>query len=148
MPVAQPGQRFGGRSKGALNKRTAALRAIADKAIETGITPLEVMLTNMRFYVAEIEKLLASFHNGKTSPAELPRILKTLVEFRDKAQACAVDAAPYVHPKLASHTISGDPNAPLEVVHIIEHVVTSDSVHKIERARSDRVPATIEAGPV
>lgn len=150
------GKRVGaGRKLGALAKRT---QAIAEKASAEGITPLEVMLANMWHFhrIAEsAEKALAELSADKIDGMEpddqfkyLLAEVKKAAGLRDMAQGCAVDAAPYIHPKLASHTISGDPNAPLEVVHIIEHVVTSDSVHKIERARSDRVPATIEAGSV
>jgi hypothetical protein len=67
---ARPGA---GRPKGSLTKRT---RAIAEKAIAQGITPLEVMLRAMEEHV-------------KAEPW-------------DDAAAVAKDAAPYVHPKLAA----------------------------------------------
>lgn len=62
-----------GRKKGAATKRT---REIADKAAESGLTPLEVMLDAM----------------------------KEAHEAKDKKQAAyfAQMAAPYVHPKLSS----------------------------------------------
>src|SRR5437016_3860909 len=103
--------RFGGAQKGAghpkgkLGKRTLALRAIADEALAEGVTPIEVMLENMRFYHSESDKLLATIiagvENGK-SPASLVEALSKLMWFRAEAQKCAVDAAPYLHPRLSS----------------------------------------------
>jgi hypothetical protein len=67
------GKREGaGRKKGSLGKKT---REIAERAVQEGITPLEVMLETMRDAWAAGE--------------------------RDKAISAAKDAAPYVHPKLA-----------------------------------------------
>ena len=68
---SKKGERRGGRQKGSRNKK---VREIADKALELGITPLEVMLETMR----------ELYHEGK------------------KLDACAIakDAAPYVHPRL------------------------------------------------
>jgi hypothetical protein len=94
-----------GRKAGAATKRT---REIADKAAEEGITPLEVMLSNMRFAHLEasgiLEKLLAS-------DAEKPNgfdSLKELMRYRAMAQEAAKDAAPYVHPRLAAIEHSGE----------------------------------------
>jgi hypothetical protein len=67
------GPNGGGRPKGSISKRKQALTI---EAIERGITPLEVMLDNMRFYVNE----------GN----------------RDKASLIAKDAAPYIHPRLTT----------------------------------------------
>lgn len=68
------GKRQGaGRPRGAANQRT---RDIADKAVAEGITPLEVMLQDMR------AKLGA---NDLSAAADRAR-----------------DAAPYMHPKLSS----------------------------------------------
>jgi hypothetical protein len=68
-----------GRKKGVANQKT---RAIAEAAVLTGTTPLEVMLAAMEHFRAagEIEK----------------------------AAGIAKDAAPYVHPRLASIEHSGE----------------------------------------
>ena len=42
---SKPGERRGGRQKGAANKRT---REIADKAVAEGLTPLEYLLSVLR----------------------------------------------------------------------------------------------------
>lgn len=72
-----------GRPKGAANRRT---REIADKAAAEGITPLEVML-----------KAMMEHYDAKEYTA---------------AAAIAKDAAPYIHPRLASveQKHSGDIN--------------------------------------
>jgi hypothetical protein len=81
------GQRDGaGRKPGSLTRRT---RAVAEKAAAEGVTPLEVMLTAMREH------------------AEAKRW--------DEAAAIAKDAAPYVHPRLASVQHGGADGGPLIV---------------------------------
>jgi hypothetical protein len=62
-------------------------REIADQAAAEGILPLEVMLRAMRLH-AEAERW-------------------------DQAAAIAKDAAPYIHPRLASTTLASDPERPL-----------------------------------
>ena len=74
------GKRAGaGRKPGSTTKKT---KEIADKAIESGLTPLEYLLSEMRDTTLEREKRL------------------------DAAKA----AAPYVHPRLnaVDHTSGGD----------------------------------------
>lgn len=104
--VQKPEKHPGGRPAGSLGKRTLALRKISDDAIAAGITPLEVMLENMRFYHEKADVLqtavVAKVSKKKLSDEEA---MKLLLEFQDmganrlKAQACAVDAAPYCHPR-------------------------------------------------
>lgn len=86
--MARGGKRNGaGRPAGASTRRT---RAIADKAIAEGITPLEVMLTAMR---SRAEK-----------------------KDWDGAAAIAKDAAPYMHPKLASVQHAGPNGGPIQTI--------------------------------
>jgi len=76
-PMGRGGARPGaGRPPGSTNQRSAE---IARQASETGITPIEVMLSAMRQLWEE---------GTSTSIREAARIAK--------------DAAPYVHPRLAS----------------------------------------------
>lgn len=85
------GKRDGaGRKRGEPNRRTVAMREIADKAVAQGITPLEVMLVTMR----------------------------ELYEAGDKQAASTVakDAAPYVHPKLAQVQHQGDEQKPFKML--------------------------------
>ena len=74
-----------GRRRGTLNQKT---REIAEEAVRTGLTPLEVMLTAMRVHVDSEEW--------------------------DKASAVAKDAAPYVHPRLAAIEHSGPDGGPIK----------------------------------
>ena len=84
--MARGGKRAGaGRRQGSLTTRT---REVAEKAIQEGTTPLEVMLAAMRFHVKA----------------------KDL----DRAAAIAKDAAPYIHPKLAAVEMTGKDGAPLQ----------------------------------
>lgn len=101
----RPGQ---GRPKGSLTKRT---QAIALEAGERGITPLEVMLENMRFAHEKAEPLLMQIIKGKSLP-EAFNLLGELLRYRSLAQEAAKDAAPYMHPRLASveHAAKNDAN--------------------------------------
>lgn len=114
-------QEGAGRPKGSVGQRTKALREIADRAIQEGVHPLEVMLDNMRFYhermavlqtavVAKVSKVSLKSKEAM----ELLNEFKELGEARMKAQACAVDAAPYVHPRLSA--VAADVN----VTHKVE----------------------------
>jgi hypothetical protein len=72
------GRRLGaGRKKGSITKST---KAILEAAAAKSITPLEVILENMRYYL----------DNGQ----------------RDAAERSAALAAPYMHPKLAASTVT------------------------------------------
>jgi len=82
---SKKGERRGGRQKGTRNKK---VREIADKALEEGITPLEVMLKVMRSLYAKQEYV--------------------------QAAAIAKDAAPYVHPRLQAMELSGKNGGPVQ----------------------------------
>jgi hypothetical protein len=60
------------------------------------------MLENMRFYHSEADRLLAIIVAGKKPTVELVEAMKGMCEFRSEAQKCAVDAAVFVHPRLAA----------------------------------------------
>jgi len=107
------GKREGaGRRAGVPSSKTLARRAIVDKAAAEGITPLEVMLANMRHFhkLAEsAEAVLAELSADKIAsmpPEEQFKFLlaevKKAAGLRDMAQECARDAAGYMHPHLAS----------------------------------------------
>lgn len=103
-----------GRPKGAINKKSLALIADAEKR---GLTPMEVMLDNMRM----------AYDSAKAAEAEIPilnpdllsrdamatfkvmmQAVKRVVGFREIAQSCARDAAPYIHPRLTAVEHSGE----------------------------------------
>ena len=127
--MAGKGGDLGGRRpKGSLNKRTVALRDISDKAIAAGITPLEVLLENMRFYhskISQAEVMLAEAINKNEPTTKLIETLKVLCNFRNEAGKFADMAAPYCHNKKATLTVTPDPNNPFVMVHKIERVFTN-----------------------
>lgn len=93
--MARGGARSGaGRPAGSSNKRTKAIKAITDRAMAEGITPLEVMLMAMRK------------HLEGTTPDY------------DAAASVAKDAAPYMHPRLSSIDAnhSGEVGVVVEIV--------------------------------
>ena len=71
-----------GRKPGSVTRKT---REIADRAVETGSTPLEVMLETMRLLRE------AAF---RSSAPDVEKLVQ--------AAAVAKDAAPYIHPRLSS----------------------------------------------
>lgn len=101
MPTG--GKRAGaGRPKGAATEATKRRAELAQRALERGITPLEVMIENMEF--ARNQALAAR----KVEDA------KTEVSYRSLAQTAAKDAAPYVHPRLANIEMKSDVKVSLD----------------------------------
>lgn len=94
------------------------------------MTPLEVMLDNMRHFQkvatdaeAVLEGLTVEEFTGRvtadTPEAQFKELLaqvKKTAGFRQMAQDAARDAAPYVHPKLASVQHTGEDGGPLKIV--------------------------------
>lgn len=95
-----------GRKEGAATKKT---REIADREVENGLTPLEVMLNTMRIYVDEA----VAFRKVHTEDGEIdPKANAAALALLEKASEVAAKAAPYIHPRLASVEHSAkDPNA-------------------------------------
>jgi hypothetical protein len=93
---SKPGERRGGRQKGAANKRS---RAIADKAAESGLTPLEFMLDVLR---AEMPPELKEKIEKESLSVEL---IQALSIWRNTRFEAAKAAAPYVHPRLQNTTV-------------------------------------------
>ena len=107
----------GGRPKGRLNARTIMLRKVRDNAIVKGKTPLDTMLKNMRRFDDEAEgmynnlrEMVESGRPPKSASADVHmayfdkvmELLSKMRECRLDAQKCAVDAAPFVHPRLTT----------------------------------------------
>ena len=85
--------------------------------IDAGEAPLNVMINNMLFWFKQaqtfsvkLEKLLVSEGDEDEKRGEGIKLLRTLLAARENAQSCAVDAAPYCHPRLATieHQAKGD----------------------------------------
>ena len=90
-----------GRPKGAATKRS---REIADRESQKGLMPLEVILKAMRKYAEE--------------------------ENWDAAAAFAKDAAPYMHPKLASIQHAGKNGGPIQTVDLTH--LAPDEIERLE----------------
>jgi hypothetical protein len=124
--MARGGKREGaGRPAGAITKRT---REVAERALTEGKAPLEVMLDNMRHFQqvaldaeATLEGMSAAEFSTQVpkdaSPEEQFKFLLAQVKktagFRQLAQECARDAAPYMHPKLSAVTHTGPDGGPV-----------------------------------
>lgn len=93
-----------GRKPGAVTRKT---REIAEKAIEQGITPLDVMLGTMRELWTLAEKGEAGMSGDK---------IVTPLDYRLQAADVAQKAAPFVHPKLSNveAQVSGPDGGPIE----------------------------------
>lgn len=131
------GKREGsGRKVGTLTTRT---REVAEKAIASGMTPLDVMLQNMVHFQqvaldaeSTLDGLSASEFSeqvpANASPEEQFKFLLAQVKktagFRQLAQDAARDAAPYVHPKLAAVEHTGPEGGPL-VLEIVRFADTA-----------------------
>lgn len=107
-----------GRPKGALTVRT---RKIADEAAQRGMMPLEVMLDNMRFHYTEATEFMQRLIDraseaGPIEPKELKGLLSYLEGVRSKAQDCARDAAPYLHPRLANVQVQAEVTATIQTI--------------------------------
>lgn len=114
-----------GRPKGRLNTKT---RVLALAVAEQGVTPAEVMFDNMRFWfegaqntTVRLQELANSISGkelvrGSARVKELFRLLEAISNFREYAQKCAVDLAPYVHSRLASITIDAPKEYPFQKV--------------------------------
>jgi hypothetical protein len=117
---SKPGEYRGGRKLGSANKKSVA---IARAAMEKGITPIEVMADNMRFWHEKVgllarrfETMLRNFEQmSEEDSKEAQRILGQMLMARDRSQQCAVDAAPYYHPKLASIDLNMVPGSKIVI---------------------------------
>ena len=94
---ARPGA---GRPKGAATTKT---QKIAVQLLEDGgATPMEVMAANMRFAHGQADVVLAKIASMPEAGDQKAGfdLLKEMGRFRDIAQKCAADLAPYMHPRI------------------------------------------------
>lgn len=99
------GKRDGaGRKVGTPNK---ASQERQKEVQESGATPLDALIRKMRFHLDVADRLIADAAGAGMVDAD------ALSKAMDKASEAARDAAPYVHPRLASTQVKGDPSSPL-----------------------------------
>ena len=131
------GKRKGsGRKEGSATKKTIE---IAKKASEAGISPLEVMLENMRWAHSRVNECTLKFLEGDITDGSIDAF-KNLLGLRTLAQDCAKDAAPYVHPRLAAMTV-GNPDGE-ELVFRLRDYRNLDDNRKTDR-HTEGLPAPI-----
>lgn len=116
--MARGGKRPGaGRKKNAPNKASALREA---RIAASGVTPLDVMIEDMRFHYDLYQVALAD--------RDIASAKVELKEARDAAK----DAAPYTHPRLAAIEHMGKGGGPIELsdakdklAHLVARVATA-----------------------
>jgi hypothetical protein len=102
--MALGGKRVGaGRKKGLPNKATQARQA---KIAAEGVTPLDVLIDGMRFHHARANEA------RNATPPDTDTAARELKE----AGGFAKEAAPYVHPKLATVEHAGKDGGAIKVI--------------------------------
>jgi hypothetical protein len=100
-----------GRKPGIPTRKTVTRRLIAEQAAAKGVTPLDVMLDNMRDAYAQArqaEQTLPSqiLDINTMSPKDafdaVHAAVRRVIDFRRIAEQCASDAAPFIHPRLSA----------------------------------------------
>lgn len=135
--MAHGGKREGaGRPAGAVTVRT---RETAERALAEGKSPLDVMLDNMLHFqqvALDAEAVIEGIQDdelkamGETHEEQFKALLakvKQAAGLRVMAHECARDAAPFIHAKLSSVTLGGDPENPIEMISKIERVIVRPS---------------------
>ena len=116
-PRARPGN--GGKREGAGRPPGSGTRSLttaqAVHMVTGKKTPLDVMLRNMWFWDEAAENMRQRIDDAMVDMAnkganeealdKMKELMKNFFSARDKAQVCAVDAAPYVHAKFQSLSI-------------------------------------------
>ena len=77
-----------------------------EQAVASGLTPLEVILDDMRFHHAAAIREL-----DRGSDADFAKVATSL----SAARAAAKDAAPYIHPRLAAIEHTGKDGGPIRI---------------------------------
>lgn len=121
---ARPGA---GRPKGAKNAvvsvpqstRKTLQDAMVERLKDLDVTPLEVMMTDMKLQYDETRRLLANVETlPEKSKAEQELKARAMAAVRTSSSAAAASAekvAPYIHQKLQAVTLRGDKQNPLEI---------------------------------
>jgi hypothetical protein len=105
-----PRRKTGGRKRGTKNRKTVRRIQRLEEGALLGVSPLEVMLDNMR-HAYDLAKA-----------AEAAQQLEQGLKYRRIAQECADDAAQFVHPKLAQTEVAGPGRGAIPVKIEIEYV--------------------------
>lgn len=98
-------------------------RETISRLLAEGVTPLEVMMDNMRFAHSKagvlLEKIVDKINKDTLDEEDKIVVLdnyKEHIRWRDAAQSCARDCAPYIHPRLSTVEVKEDPQRRIGVV--------------------------------
>lgn len=103
---------------------TGLTRRLANELIDQGLAPLNVMIENMMFWheaagnlqeriKTEMEKFSADMTVDQIKA--INDLMKNFITARNNSQACAVDAAPYCHPRLQAITLNQEKKTTLVI---------------------------------
>ncbi len=144
------GKLYGGRKPGATSVLT---RQKAHEISRSGKSPMDVMMNNMLFWfehaqqLGEQLQLLVVQVDDPDARAAAFNLVKNFLASRENAQKCAVELAPYVHPKLAAIEVTGPEGGPLEVLNVRNRIA-----QRIARLAADppapEAPSVDDAGGV
>jgi hypothetical protein len=123
--LRRPKSPRGGKRPGAgrpKSRATVITRRRANEIVDSGESPLDVMWDNMKFWrhqVSELsnrlDALIVNVEN-EDDRHEAITLLRQLLAARLRAQECAVDMAPYVHPRLQAIAFQDTPKEPVELL--------------------------------
>jgi hypothetical protein len=112
LDMASGGPRKGaGRPKGEHITRTAA---IVSRALEQGITPLEVLTKYTKFYASLADDAISQMY-AAPDEKKAAKLFKVVKELTGLAKDYANAASPYIHPKLNAITQSGPNGGPIQL---------------------------------
>lgn len=98
------------------SKARIITRKKANEICESGESPLDIMLDNMLFWHHHTEELTEQLRTlivNAENPEQRKQALVLLQEMlacRENSQRCAVDLAPYCHPRLAAIAFKKEPD--------------------------------------
>ena len=113
-----------GPNKGRLKKRSLA--TAHDYICDGRPTPLNVMVENMRFAYEEACKATDQYRQLMLSGADMESVMSAMrdaLNWRKCSQDWAVDAAPYMHPKLAVVEVGAGETLPFKLSEVRRIIV-------------------------
>jgi hypothetical protein len=110
-----------GRRPGSVTKLT---RKLANDLIRQGYAPLEIMISNMMFWHKSAESIarkiellsneISESGEEKAKHEIYSDLVRSFLTARENSQKCAVEAAPYCHPRLQSVALKPDGDTAME----------------------------------
>lgn len=129
---------------------TKLTRQLARDLGLSGRSPLHVMVRNMLFWdetatqLGDRLKEVLSADGAAVDAKETASLLKQFLEAQSNAQSCAVDAAPYCHPKLQSIAIKKDHGKEAPLTMTLPHPEGEDRSYRSVGESTGVVPDIVE----